>query len=217
MPNKIFGYARISSSDQNLTRQIEQLKEYISDSRYIIADEASGKNFDRRGYNTLVGSSETVPLLNEGDLLIITSLDRLGRNYIEIREQWNYITQTLKADIKVLEMPLLDTSMSTADLDRRFIADLVLQILSYTAEKERQNIRSRQKQGIDVMPMRDGKRVSAKTGRPTGRPTAEYPDNWNNIYNQWKAGNITAVAAMNELKLKKATFYKLLKKYEGSQ
>ena len=109
-------------------------------------------------------------------MLLITSLDRLGRNYIEIREQWEYITRTLKADIKVLEIPLLDTTATDGNLDKRFIADLVLQILSYTAEKERENTRKRQRQGIDVMQIVDGKRVSAKTGRPTGRPNAMYPD-----------------------------------------
>lgn len=209
----VFAYARVSTPDQNLARQLEQLKEYVTDKRCLITDEASGKDFDRKGYNALVGTPDTMPLLHEGDLLVITSLDRLGRNYNEIREQWQKITNELKADIKVLDMPLLDTSVNYGDLDSRFVADLVLQILSYTAEKERQNIRSRQRQGIDAMPIQNGKRTSSKTGRPTGRPSAEYPDNWKDVYDIWKAGSITAVSAWNMLSLKKATFYNLVKRY----
>ena len=211
----IYGYARVSTAEQNLDRQLEQLRQYITDERYIITDKASGKNFDRRGYNSLVGTDDTAPLLHEGDLLLITSLDRLGRNYIEIKEQWEHITRTLKADIKVLEIPLLDTTATDGNLDKRFIADLVLQILSYTAEKERENTRKRQRQGIDVMQVVDGKRVSAKTGRPTGRPNAVYPDNWEQVYKQWKADSITANKAMELLDLKRTTFYKLVKQYEN--
>ena len=211
----IYGYARVSTTDQNLDRQLEQLRQHIADERYIITDKASGKNFDRRGYNSLVGTDDTAPLLHEGDLLLITSLDRLGRNYVEIREQWEYITRTLKADIKVLEIPLLDTTATDGNLDKRFIADLVLQILSYTAEKERENTRKRQRQGIDVMQVVDGKRVSAKTGRPTGRPNAVYPEQWEQVYKQWKGGEITANKAMELLDLKRTTFYKLVKQYEN--
>lgn len=114
-----------------------------------------------------------------------------------------------------MEIPLLDTTATDNNLDKRFIADIVLQILSYTAEKERENTRKRQRQGIDVMQVVNGKRISAKTGRPTGRPNAEYPDNWEQEYNQWKAGNITATKAMELLKLKRTTFYKLVKQYEN--
>ena len=213
----IYGYARVSTAEQNLDRQLEQLRQYITDERYIITDKASGKNFDRRGYNSLVGTDNTAPLLHEGDLLLITSLDRLGRNYIEIKEQWEHITRTLKADIKVLEIPLLDTTATDGNLDKRFIADLVLQILSYTAQKERENIRKRQRQGIDVMQVVNGKRISAKTGRATGRPNAIYPDNWELIYKQWKNKDITANKAMEILNLKRTTFYKLVKHYENTE
>ena len=210
-----YGYARVSTTDQNLDRQLEQLRQHIADERYIITDKASGKNFDRRGYNSLVGTADTAPLLHEGDLLLITSLDRLGRNYVEIREQWEYITRTLKADIKVLEIPLLDTTATDGNLDKRFIADLVLQILSYTAEKERENTRKRQRQGIDVMQVVDGKRVSAKTGRPTGRPNAVYPDNWEQVYKQWKADIIPPNKTMELIDLERPTYYKLVKQYEN--
>lgn len=214
MERNLYGYARVSTIDQNLDRQLQQLNEHITDRRYIFTDKSSGKDFNRKAYNTLVGTVDTAPLLHEGDILLITSLDRLGRNYIEIREQWEYITKKLKSDIKVLDMPLLDTSTDTDNLDKRFIADLVLQILSYTAEKERENIRKRQRQGIDVMPVLDGKRVSSKTGRPTGRPKAEYPDQWKEVYTDWKAGNITANKAMEILKMTRTTFYKLVKEHQ---
>lgn len=115
----------------------------------------------------------------EGDLLVIHSIDRMGRDYTEIQEQWKYITHTLKANIKVLDMPLFDTSVSKDNLDNHFIADLTLQILSYVAEKERQNIRTRQKEGIAAMPVINGKKVSSKTGRASGRPSAEFPKEWN--------------------------------------
>lgn len=199
-----YGYIRVSTDDQSFDRQLPLFKEFIADERFIITDKASGKNFDRKGYNMLVGTDKTAPLLHEGDMLIIASLDRLGRNYTEISKQWTYITQTLKANIKVLDMPLLDTSR-TKDLDGRFIADLVLQILGYVAEKERENIRKRQRQGIDA---------AKANGKHLGRPQAEYPAEWDNIYMQWKKQEITATAAMKKMNLKRTTFYKLVKLYE---
>lgn len=202
MKNIIFGYGRVSSTDQNEERQLEALLDAGIDERNIYIDKKSGKDFDREQYKALIGR------LREGDLVVIPSLDRLGRNYIEIQKEWQNITQEVKADIKILDMPLLDTSTATENLDRRFIADLVLQILCYTAEKERENIRKRQRQGIDVMPVVDGKRVSMRTGRPTGRPKAVKPDNWNEIYEQWQNKQITAVKAMEILGLKPNTFYK---------
>ena len=204
MNNLVFGYVRVSSADQNEERQLEDLRNAGVDERNIYIDKKSGKNFERENYKSMLER------LREGDLVVVTSLDRLGRNYAEIQEQWSYITQNIKADVKILDMPLLDTSTSTENLDRRFIADLVLQILCYTAEKERENIRKRQRQGIEVMPIVDGKRVSLKTGRPTGRPRAVKPDNWNEIYAKWVKKEITAVKAMELLNLKPNTFYKFV-------
>ena len=198
----IYGYARVSATDQSLDRQLMLLRKYISEERYIIVDKATGKDFKRKGYNTLVGTEDTAPLLHEGDLLIVTSLDRLGRNYTEIKEQWFLITNTLKADIKVLDMPLLDTSRTADTLDKKFVIDLVLQILSYTAEKERENIKERQKQGIAA---------AREKGKALGRPKIEYPENWNEVYSAWREGKVTAVQAMNELNMKRTTFYKLVK------
>lgn len=212
----VYGYARVSTKEQNLDRQIEQLRKYVSEERNIITDKQSGKDFNRKGYNSLVGTPETTSILHEGDLLVICSLDRLGRNYTEIREQWELITRELKADIKVLDMPLLDTTESEgSSLDKRFVADLVLQILSYVAEKERDSLLKRQRQGIDVMPIVNGKRMSLKKGKGAmGRPNAVYPENWEPVYEEWKSGKITAVKAMELLGLKRTTFYKLAKNYK---
>ena len=215
MEKVIYGYARVSSTDQNLERQLKALMEFGVPERNILCDKASGKNFNRKEYNLLVGTETSAHLLREGDLLVIASLDRLGRDYLEIREQWNYILNSIGADIKVLDMPLLDTRETDGSLDKRFVADLVLQILSYVAEKERENIKKRQRQGIDVMPVIDGKKVSLKTGRPTGRPPAKYPNEWDKYYQNWKDGIITAKRCIEEMQLKRATFYKLVNRYEA--
>lgn len=214
MGSEMYGYARVSTKEQNLSRQLEQLREFGISERNIRCDKISGKTFNRREYNALVGTEETAPLLREGDLLVIISLDRLGRNYTEIREQWNYIINDIGADIVVLDMPLLDTRQSSDNLDKRFIADLVLQLLSYVAQKELENTRRRQKQGISAMPVIDGKKTSTKTGKPVGRPNAEFPDNWKECYEKWRVGELTAVKCMEILNLKRSTFYKLVKIYE---
>lgn len=198
----IFGYARVSSISQNLDRQLDQLMEYVPDERNIIIDKQSGKNFDRMGYNSLVGSEYNSPLLREGDLLIITSLDRLGRNYTEIHEQWRRITKEIKADIKILDMPLLDTTQGTEDLDHKFIADLVLQILSYVSEKERLHIKERQRQGIEA---------ARNRGKKFGRPSVILPENYEKTMEEWKTGKITAKEAMSKLGMKRTTFYKIVK------
>lgn len=209
----MYGYARVSTKEQNLERQLEQLRAFDSNIN-IIQEKASGKDFNRPAYMELVHSKSGLGL-RKGDLLVIVSLDRLGRNYTEIKQEWEYITNTLQANIKVLDMPLLDTSTAANNLDGRFIADLVLQILSYTAEKERENTKKRQAQGIEVMPIVNGKKVSTKTGRPTGRPNATYPESWEQVYKSWKSGAITATAAMEQLTMKRTTFYKLVKQYES--
>lgn len=213
--HEVWGYCRVSTVEQNLARQIEQMKKFGIPERNIRCDKSTGKNFNRREYNALVGTETTAPLLRKGDLLVISSLDRLGRNYMEIRQQWNYIINDIGADIKVLDMPLLDTRESEGSLDKRFIADLVLQILSYVAQKELENNKRRQQQGIAVMPVVNGKKVSLKTGRATGRPEATYPKEWERYYNEWRKGNITAKRCLEELGLKRATFYKLVSKYEA--
>lgn len=215
MENKIFGYARVSSKEQNLARQIEELGKFgidvSEDSRELFTDKKSGKDFDRKGYQRMLDQ------LRRGDLVVIYSIDRLGRDYNEIRNQWNLITKEIGADIKVLDMPLLDTRAEGKDLDNTFIADLVLQILSYVAQKERENTKKRQRQGIDCMPTDEkGLRYSKKTGKKMGRPSAEYPNEWERYYNDWKSGKITATKSMQELGLTRNTFYNLAKRYEQS-
>ncbi len=198
----IFGYARVSHQSQNLDRQLDQLRKLVPEERNIIIDKQSGKNFDRMGYNMLVGSDQNAPLLREGDLLIITSLDRLGRNYTEIHEQWRRITKEIKADIQILDMPLLNTASGPDDLDHKFIADLVLQILSYTSEKERLAIRSRQQQGIESARAR---------GKKFGRPSVKITSDVKVILEKWESGEISAAEAMRQSGLKRTSFYKIAK------
>lgn len=210
-----YAYCRVSTKEQNLARQLKAMQEEGIDERYIYTDKITGKTFNRPSYNLLVGTDTTAPLLREGDLLTIYSIDRLGRDYEEIVNQWSYITKVLKVDIRVLDMPLLDTRCKDKNIDSTFVADLVLQILSYVAEKERINTSNRQKAGIEAMPKdkKTGKRIG-KSGKPTGRPVAEYPSNWDVVYQNWKNGNVTATKAMQELNLKRNTFYKLANAYD---
>lgn len=152
----IYAYARVSTKDQNLARQIEELKKYTDK---IYADKESGKDFERKEYKKMLKK------LKQGDLVIIKSIDRLGRNYDMIIEQWRIITKEKGADIKVLDMELLDTTQKHG-LTGKFISDLVLQILSYVAETERVNIKQRQAEGIKIAKAR-----GVKFGRPRKEPT----------------------------------------------
>lgn len=199
MKNITFGYVRVSSADQNEGRQVEEMKKAGVDEQNIFTDKASGKDFDRLQYKALIGR------LRDGDILVISSIDRLGRNYSEILEQWRIITREIGAHIKVLDMPLLDTTTDPKNLDKKFVADLVLQILSYVANKEREHIRKRQADGIAL---------AKANGQHIGRPKAVKPENWNEVYVEWKSKKITAVAAMKILNLKPNTFYKFVNEEE---
>lgn len=161
-----WGYARVSSQSQHLDRQLEQLRAYGIDERHIKTEKQSGKDFERAEFLSLVGTEEVAPSMRAGDTLVVCSLDRLGRNYAEIQRWWKYITQEMKCDIVVLDMPVLNTGGDNG-LDKNFIADLVLQILSYVAEKERLAIRERQRQGIEA--------AQAK-GVKFGRPCVQKPE-----------------------------------------
>ena len=197
----IYAYARVSSDSQNLDRQITALTPYVTDLRCLITDKASGKNFDRKGYQMLVGTAETMPLLHEGDTLVITSLDRLGRDYEAIRKEYAHITQELGVDIKILDMPILD-SCKEQGLEKRFLASLVLEVLAFNAAKERESIKRRQAEGIACAKAR---------GQRFGRPTIIKPENWLDVTTEWRKGIITAREAMARLSLKPNTFYRLLK------
>ena len=140
---KVYGYVRVSSKDQNVARQLAALEKFHLERKSIFIDKMSGKDFNRPSYMRMIRR------LREGDLIIIKSIDRLGRNYDEIIEQWRLITKDKKADIRVLDMPLLDTTLSK-DILGTFIADLVLQVLSFCAHEERTNIKQRQREGIEA-------------------------------------------------------------------
>ena len=195
MSSKIFGYARVSSKEQNEERQLNAFKEFGIDERDIYVDKQSGKDFNRDNYLVLKH------ILRENDLLVIKSIDRLGRNYNMIIEEWKDITQNIKADIVVIDMPLLDTR-NNKDLLGTFISDLILQILSYVAEQERTFIKQRQKEGIEN---------ALNKGVKFGRPKIEKPANFDNVISQWKKKEIKSKDAMIMLNLKPNTFYNLLK------
>ena len=195
MKSKIFGYARVSSKEQNEERQLVAFKEYGIDERDIYIDKQSGKDFNRENYITLKH------ILRENDLLVIKSIDRLGRNYNQIIDEWKDITKNIKADIVVIDMPLLDTRKNK-DLLGTFISDLVLQILSYVAEQERTFIKQRQKEGITN---------AKKNGVKFGRPKIEKPQDFDVVVSRWKNKEIKSKEAMELLGLKPNTFYNLLK------
>ncbi len=195
MKNKIFGYVRVSSKEQNEDRQLIAFKEFGIDERDIYIDKQSGKDFNREQYNVLKH------ILRENDVLVIKSIDRLGRNYNMIIDEWKDITKNIKADIVVLDMPLLDTR-NNKDLLGTFISDLILQILSYVAEQERTFIKQRQKEGI----------AAAKNNNVKfGRPKIEKPQNFDIVVNKWKNKEIKTKEAIEMLGLKPNTFYNLVK------
>ena len=207
MAVKTFGYIRVSSKDQNEGRQLSQMLQLGINERDIFIDKESGKDFNRQQYQALK------QCLREGDLLYIKSIDRFGRNSKEIRREWESITQDIKADIKVLDMPLLDTTQYKDQLGS-FVSDLVLQVLSFVAERERDNIRQRQAEGIAV-----AKAQGKHLGRPKIDLSSLPKDQHKKLrehYSAWKSGDITAVQFMQLLDLKKNTFYKIIKEYEAT-
>ena len=193
--SNVYGYVRVSSMDQKEDRQmIEMQRAGIPDS-HIYVDKQSGKNFDRPSYKRLIRR------LGEGDLLYILSIDRLGRNYEEIQDQWRVITKEKGVDIVVMDMPLLDTRQGK-DLMGTFIADLVLQILSFVAQSEREKIRERQEQGIAAAKAR---------GVRFGRPEKELPDNFNQLVRAWEKKQILLPELLRECDMSEATFYRRLR------
>lgn len=187
-----YGYIRVSSKDQCEDRQWLALKQFDISRKNIYVDKVSGKNFDRPQYNRLVKR------LKKGDVLIVLSIDRLGRNYDEIQNQWRIITKVKQVDIVVLDMPLLDTrKKGDQDLTGTFIADMVLQILAYVAQIERENIKQRQKEGIYAAKSR---------GVIFGRPRKDVPQNFKEIKNQWLQNQITSRQAAKALGIAQSTF-----------
>lgn len=207
--NKVFNYIRVSTKEQNKARQLEAMEKWNKENGVTNAiemiDEATGTNKERPYLKMLLN------VIGQGDLVVIKSIDRLSRNYKECKQLWEEITSK-GADIVVIDMPILDTRQYK-DLLGSFISDLILSVLGYVAEQETEFRKQRQAEGIKAMPEKDGKKISLKTGRATGRPKVEYPSNWDEVYTQWKAKKITAKAAMEKLGLKRTTFYKLADEY----
>ena len=195
MKNLVYGYIRVSSRDQNEDRQRIALREFGVPDSNIITDKQSGKNFDRPGYKWVVRR------LKPDDTLVIKSIDRLGRNYNEILEQWRVITKEKKAAIVVLDMPLLDTRQGR-DLTGTLIADIVLQLLSYVAQTEREFIRQRQREGIEAAKAR---------GVRFGRRAKERPPSFDATYDEWLTGRLSARAAARQLNVAHQTFLKWTK------
>ena len=196
MENKTFSYLRTSSKEQNIDRQLEAIKPFNIDERDIFIDKQSGKDFNREQYMLLKKA------LRQDDLLVIKSIDRLGRNYTQILQEWSDITKNIKANIVVIDMPLLDTRNKDNGLLGTFISDIVLQILSYVAEQERSFIKQRQSEGIATAKLK---------GTKFGRPKIEKQENFDEVVKKWKNKEITAVQAQKELNLKPNTFYTMVK------
>lgn len=193
----IYGYVRVSSSDQNEDRQMIALREVNVSEKNIIIDKQSGKDFERPNYKKLVRK------LKAGDLLYVLSIDRLGRNYKEIQEQWRLLLQEKGIDICVLDMPLLDTR-NGKDLMGTFIADLVLQILSFAAQSERENIKKRQAEGIAA--------AKAK-GVKFGRPEKEVPEHFGKLVRAWEQKKLPLSEVLKQCNMSEATFYRRLREY----
>ena len=194
-----FGYIRVSSKDQNEARQVEKMKELGIDERHIFIDKASGKDFEREQYKAMIA------MLREGDVVYVSSIDRLGRNYREIAEQWEYITKTKKADIVVLDIDILDTRKNR-DLTGTLISDIVLKLLSYVAEKERSNIRQRQAEGIALAKAR-----GVYTGR---KPIKIDKEAFETVYAEVVRHERTNKYAMQKLGLKPNTYWTVVREYK---
>lgn len=193
MKSQKYGYVRVSTKDQHTDRQLAAMEKAGILSSHIYEDKQSGKDFDRPQYKKLIKR------LKAGDVLYVKSIDRLGRDYDEIICQWRRLTKEIKADIVVIDFPLLDTRVKENDITGIFIADLVLQILSYVAQIERENIRQRQKEGIEVAKVK---------GVQFGRPSKELPDNFTNVYEQWSENRISGREAARRLEVDHKTFFK---------
>lgn len=197
----VFAYIRVSTAHQKIDRQYEEAIKYGVKKENIYIDKESGKDFDRTNYQNLIKN------IRKGDLLIIKSIDRLGRNYQMILDEWSKITKIKKADIKVLDMPLLDTSIGEKNLMGTFVSDIVLQILSFVAENERTNIRQRQREGI---------RIAKEKGIKFGRPKCLLPPNADEIFSSYRNHKITNYEAFKRLGISKGTFFRLLKERKST-
>ena len=195
-----YAYARVSARDQNLDRQIAAFEEFGVERDHIFSDKKSGKDFERKGYKRLLRK------LKAGDLLVIKSIDRLGRNYDRIISEWTYITNTLGADILVLDMPLLDTRAKTDTLVGRVLSDVVLQVLSFVAQNERENIKARQAEGI---------RIAKQKGVKFGRPARTYSEHFLSVASDFLEKRVSSREAASELGISRENFYYHVKKIKS--
>ena len=194
-----YGYVRVSAADQNEDRQLDAMSALNIPSAHVFTDKQSGKDFERPAYKSLLRK------LRPGDLIYIKSIDRLGRNYEEIQNQWRILTKERGVDIAVIDMPLLDTR-NGKDLVGTFLADIVLQILSFVAQNERETIRKRQAEGI---------KAARARGVHMGRPIKRCPENFSEVVKLWERGKIPFSEALLRTGLKKATFYNRLREYRS--
>ena len=195
MNRSVYGYIRVSTKDQNEARQLAAMREFGVPPERIVVEKCSGKDFQRLHYQNLLKK------LRSGDVLVVKSIDRLGRNYTEILDQWRVLTKEKGVDIVVLDMPLLDTRQGR-DLTGRLIADIVLQLLSYVAETERQNIRQRQAEGI---------LAARKRGDPLGRKQIDMPPGFAALAGAWWQGELSSRAAAEQLGISHQTFLRRAK------
>ena len=195
-----FAYIRVSSRDQNEDRQLLAISDLHIPKKNIYIDHQSGKDFDRPAYRRMVRR------MKKDDLLYIKSIDRLGRNYEEIQNQWRFLTKEKGVDIVVLDMPLLDTRRGK-DLVGTFLSDIVLQVLSFVAENERTNIKQRQAEGIAAARLR---------GVRFDRPPKPLPSNFHSVYQQWRKGDLTVSSASEACNMSRTTFHRRAKQYEKS-
>lgn len=195
----LYAYIRVSSRTQNIDRQLEEIKNFNVETKNIFIDYQSGKDFNRVNYIKMIKR------IRKNDLLIIKSIDRLGRNYTMITEEWQKITKKIGANILVIDMPLLDTRNNNDNLINKFINDLVLQLLSFVAENERINIKERQAEGI---------KIAKEKGVVFGRPKIQLPLNTPNIIKKYKDKQINSYEASKILGISRCTFYRLLKDYQ---
>ena len=195
---KKYAYIRVSSKDQNIARQVEAMRKIGIAQTEMYIDKQSGKDFERENYQLLLKQ------LQSGDELYIKSIDRLGRDYDEIQEQWRYLTKRLNTDIIVLDFPLLDTRNQVNGITGKFVADLVLQILSYVAQVERENTKQRQAEGI---------RIAKERGVRLGRPQVPIPKQFEEVYKLWKENKISKREGARMLHTNHNTFSVWVKKY----
>ena len=191
----IYGYIRVSTNYQKIDRQYDEIINFGVRKSNIYIDKESGKNFNRINYKKLIKK------IKKNDLIVVKSIDRLGRNYKMILQEWAYITNTVGADIKVLDMPLLDTRIKDDNLVGKFISDIVLQILSFVAENDRINIKIRQSEGI---------KIAKKNGVIFGRPKKNLPIITNEIIDKYLNKEINISYAIEQINVSKGTFYKLI-------